>query len=484
MADASATLLAAWHLGLRELLMLTTVAITVSGLDDLFIDLVYFTRTAWRRLTIYARHRRATAQSLRRSDPAPIAILVPAWDEAAVIGTMLAATLARLDYPRYRLFVGVYPNDPAGQAAVGRVRDARLEMVLCSRPGPTTKADCLNHLWAAALAHEARCGERFKAMVLHDAEDVVHPQELWVFDALVPRLALVQLPVLPLPDRGSRWVSGHYLDEFAENHTKDMVVREALGAAVPSAGVACAFDRECLARIAASRSDGPFDAESLTEDYELGHRIKALGGRAGLVRVRSGDERVVVATREHFPATFDAALRQKSRWLVGIALSGWDRLGWQGGLGSRYMLLRDRKAMPVALLTALGYAVAALVAADWLLRRQWSAAAAMPPLVGGGLAALLWGNAGLLAWRLVLRAGFTAHAHGFAEGLLAIPRALASNIINAAAAWAAIHRYRDIVAGRRRQHWDKTAHRFPASDAPAAASPFAEALPPLAAAAE
>jgi adsorption protein B len=487
MSDASAALLAAWHLGLRELLLLTAVAIAVSGLDDLFIDVVYFTRVLWRRLTVYSRHRRATAQSLRRADPAPMAILVPAWDESAVIGAMLTATLARLDYPHYRLFVGVYPNDPAGRAAVGRVHDRRVEMVVCSRPGPTTKADCLNHLWAAALGHEASSGERFKAIVLHDAEDVVHPQELWVFDALVPRLALVQLPVLPLPDRDSRWVSGHYLDEFAENHTKDMVVREALGAAVPSAGVACAFDRDCLARIAAGRDDaGPFDAESLTEDYELGHRIKAMGGRAGLVRVYSGDERVVVSTREHFPATFDAALRQKSRWLIGIALSGWDRLGWQGGLGSRYMLLRDRKALPVALFTAMGYALAALVAVDWAVRRQWPAAAALPPLVGPGLARLLWANAGLLGWRLLLRAGFTAHAHGMAEGILAIPRSLASNIINAAAAWAAIRRYRAIVAGRDQQRWDKTAHRFPAGEAMAAVSPFAETLPvsPVAAAAE
>lgn len=130
---------------------------------------------------------------------------------------------------------------------------------------------------------------------------------------------MVQLPVMPLPDPRSRWVSGHYLDEFAESHAKDLVVREALRAAVPSAGVACAIDRQFLGRIAAANGT-PFDARCLTEDYELGHRIKALGGRGALVRVRSGDDRVVVATREHFPATFDAAVRQKSRWLTGIAL--------------------------------------------------------------------------------------------------------------------------------------------------------------------
>ena len=280
MPDAGPFLLAAWHVALREILFIIAIGVAISGLDDLFVDLVFFARTLWRRLSIYSRYPPASAESLRRADPAPIAIIVPAWDESAVIGAMLANLVRRLDYPRYRVFVGLYPNDPAGIAAVAAVEDWRIESVICRRPGPTTKADCLNHLWAAVVACEARTSDRFKAAVLHDAEDVVHPQELWIYDALIPRLAMVQLPVMPLPDRGSRWISGHYLDEFAENHAKDMVVREALGAAVPSAGVACAIDRRILGDIAVIAGGAPFDAVCLTEDYELGHRIKALGGAA------------------------------------------------------------------------------------------------------------------------------------------------------------------------------------------------------------
>jgi bacteriophage N4 adsorption protein B len=37
-----------------------------------------------------------------------MAVFVPAWDESAVIGQMLKATLKRLDYPDYRIFVGHY----------------------------------------------------------------------------------------------------------------------------------------------------------------------------------------------------------------------------------------------------------------------------------------------------------------------------------------------------------------------------------------
>jgi len=447
------------------MLLLVAIGIALSGLDDLFIDLVFFARLGWREATVYSRFTRANAQTLRRRDPAPIAIIVPAWDEAAVIGAMLGDLTSRLDYPRYRVFVGVYPNDPATAAAVAAVGDPRITSVICRRPGPTTKADCLNHLWAAVVAAEAASGTAFKAVVLHDAEDVVDAQELWVYDALIPRLAMVQLPVLPLPDRQSRWISGHYCDEFAESHAKDLVVREALGAAVPSAGVACAIDRTVLGRIAAATPNGPFDATCLTEDYELGHRIKALGGRSALVRVRCGERRVIVATREHFPASLSGALRQKSRWLTGIALSGWDRLGWPGGFADRYMLLRDRKAPVVALLGVLAYLAAGLCAIDAALRAAVPAAAALPVLAAGPLAALLWLNAAMLAWRLVMRAGFTAYAYGPAEGLRAVPRAVTSNIINAAAAWKALRRYARALAGGVPLAWDKTEHRFPSTGA-------------------
>ena len=453
--------LALWHVVVHELLLLTAFGLALSGVDDLFVDLVFFGRTVWRRLAIYSRHPRATAESLHRPDPGPIAIIVPAWDEAAVIGAMLTNLVRRLDYPRYRVFVGIYPNDPAGLAAARGVGDRRIETVVCRHPGPTTKADCLNHLWAAVVAREALVGEPYKAVVLHDAEDVIHPQELWVFDALVPRLAMVQLPVLPLTDTGSRWISGHYLDEFAENHTKDIVVREALGAAVPSAGVACAIDRAVLGEIARIAGGAPFDATCLTEDYELGHRIKALGGRSALVRVRSSDDDVVVATREHFPNSFDAALRQKTRWLTGIALAGWDRLGWPGGIADRYMLLRDRKALVAALLSITAYGVGLLLLVDLGLRCWLPDAAALPPLAGRSVAALVSINAALLAWRLLMRASFTAHAHGPIEGLRAIPRAIASNVINAAAAFSACRRYHAIVRGKAPMRWDKTAHRYP-----------------------
>ena len=135
-----------------------------------------------------------------RNGPAGSPIFVPAWDEAAVIGAMLAHARAAFGAADYLLYVGCYPNDPATIAAVRAAAGGRVRLVIGPAPGPTSKADCLNRLWERMIEDEAAEGMRFKAVVLHDAEDVVHSAELGLFDALIERFDLVQLPVVPLID--------------------------------------------------------------------------------------------------------------------------------------------------------------------------------------------------------------------------------------------------------------------------------------------
>src|SRR3546814_17409824 len=91
----------------------------------------------------------------------------------------------------------------------------------------------------------------------------------------------------------SRWIGGHYLDEFAESHGKDLVVREALGASVPSAGVGCAINRNMMDRIIAINGGRPVDEASITDKYELGLKIGRLGGRGSHVRLPGTGKRGV-----------------------------------------------------------------------------------------------------------------------------------------------------------------------------------------------
>ena len=312
------------------------------------------------------------------------------------------------------------------------------------------------HLYDALIEYEMATEISARAVVLHDAEDVVHPLELRTFDRLIDRAAVIQLPVLPLPDRNSRWIAGHYCDEFAEAHIKELVVREAVGAAIPLAGVGCAIARAPLARLAAAQEGRPFAGTSMTEDYEVGLRIGALCLRTIFVRIpaRTG-ESGIVASRGHFPATLGAAVRQKARWLGGIALSGWDRLGWSGGIGERWMRMRDRRGPFAALLLLAAYAAALLWSQLWLAE---ALGAPLRARLDPALITLLTINGWLLAWRILMRAGFTTSAYGWREGVLSVPRLVVGNVIAMLAAARAV----SLHLGGGATRWEKTRNIFPA----------------------
>ena len=434
----------------HEAMLFAAIGLLIGGLDDLLVDLVYWCRRALGRDRTVPLDRLPVASS-----SGSIAVFIPAWDEADVIEPMLATALVRYRHSNYRLYVGLYPNDHRTIAAVERVArtDARVGAVIGRRAGPTTKADCLNALWHT-LRMEA---SDTRAIVLHDAEDLVHPDELTVFDALLDDHAVVQLPVLPLIQPG-KIVSAVYADEFAEAHGKAMVVRTALGAGMPLAGTGCAIRTDALAAIAQIRGGDPFDADSLTEDYELGIRI-AMGGRRGAFAQVTDANGELVAVRAYFPSTVRTAVRQKARWMVGIALAGWDRVGWgrPGAIGDHWMRARDRRA-PLAVLVL---AVAYLALITTFISMIWHALSGIPARsISSGLAAVLAVNGGMLLLRLLSRFVFTSRIYGLRHGLLSAPRLVVGNIIDLIAARRAIARYIGMLGGAR-PVWDKTAHVFP-----------------------
>jgi len=440
-----------------ELALFSAVGFLLFAINDLAVDFIYFSRRIWRSATVYRRYPRTFGRTLAdRGEPQGfIAIFVPAWDESTVIAAMLRSTIDRLEYRNYRIFVGNYRNDPATAAAIASVNDKRIERVIVHEDGPTTKADCLNCLYDALIEHELRENVSARAVVLHDAEDVIHPLELVVFNSLIDRAALIQLPVQPLPDPRSRWIAGHYCDEFAEAHTKELVVREAVGASVPLAGVGCAIAREPLARLSAMSDGCPFAGGSMTEDYELGLRIGELGLKTMFVRMPAvPGNRGVIASRGNFPATFGEAVRQKARWLGGIALTGWDRLGWHGGIGERWMRMRDRRGPIAALLLICGYSAALIWSQLWIAE---AIGAPMQVGIDPTLRTLLWINLWLLVWRIGMRALFTGSAYGWSEGMRSIPRLIVGNLIAICAAGRALV----IYIGRSPPAWDKTRHTFP-----------------------
>jgi len=113
-------------------------------------------------------------------------------------------------------------------------------------------------------------------------------------------------------------------------------------------------------------------------------------------------------------------------------------------------------------LAALLLLAAYLAAFVW--SQMWLARALGAPIevrIDPTLVTLLWINAWLLGWRVLMRFGFTASAYGWRQGLLSVPRLIVGNIIAMLAAFRAL----SIHLGSRTPRWDKTHHIFPAEAA-------------------
>jgi adsorption protein B len=442
----------------HELLLFAGVFFLIGALDDLAVDGLWLLLRANGAGKTPRRSRMALQN---RPLSGPVAVLIPAWREAAVIGQTIRHLLDTWLQPHLRLYVGCYRNDPAtlGAAIAAARRDPRLRLVILDRDGPTTKADCLNRLYAALTLDEERGQRRFAAVVFHDAEDIVDAGALGLLDECIAGGAdFVQLPVEPLIPHHrpllARHIGAHYCEEFAEAHGKAMVVRDALGAGLPGAGVGCAASRRALDWLVARRGDGvPFASDSLTEDYELGLAIAAAGGRCRFVRVR-GEDGKLIATRAYFPHAFDTVVRQKSRWVLGISLQGWDRVGWAGGLVETWMRARDRRGPLTALLLLAGYALVLLTGAMGVMVL---AGFAEPLPLSPLLKAVLALNALAFGWRIAMRFAFTARDYGLNEGVWAIIRLPLANVIAIVAGRRAVFTYVRALAGRAAA-WDKTEH--------------------------
>jgi adsorption protein B len=453
------------------------VWILISGMDDVFVDAVCLFTWLSQRALVRATDQAAEREAALAAPQKRIAILVPLWKEDGVIRQMVRNNVSRIEYLRYDFFIGAYPNDFPTLEAVRELEACfpNVHVAVCGNKGPTSKADCLNWIYKRMLDFERLHQDRFEIVITHDAEDVIHPEALHWINYYCDVYDMVQVPVLPLPTPMSHWTHGLYCDEFAEFQTKDMPGRQILGGFIPSNGVGTGFTRWALDQLAA-RDGRIFEAECLTEDYENGLRLHFLGCPQLFlpVRFQSGEP---MATREYFPHTAAAAIRQRTRWVTGIALQSWQRHGWRGGIGTRYWLFRDRKGLignPVSLLTTLLFLYGLVtLGLSRLTGAPWGLAAI------GESARMLWllGFTTTLQFvHLGVRAWCTSRVYGwrFAAGVPV--RAIYGNYINFRATVGALYRYALSRIHSRPLVWLKTDHSYPVLAAATERRPIGQIL--------
>lgn len=307
--------------------------------------------------------------------PKLLALAIAAWHEDNVLGDVVDNIIESTHYPKsmYHIFLGVYPNDEATVAVAKQLEEKHINVhvVINELPGPTSKAQNINYVIKQMKKFEEEHKWRFASLSIHDSEDVVHPYEFKVTNYLLEEHDAMQFPVFPImqmPKFNNYFktlTTGTYADEFAENHFTTMVSRYSSGAFVPSAGTGFALSRKTIDSFG---DDDVLPRDSLTEDYRLSLTLFEKGIQMYYVlervpRINHKNELVsdFIATRSIFPNTFKAAVKQKTRWILGITMQSFkfrDIFKTKGlRLLGRYSLYKDIKAKVGNLLAMVGYPV-------------------------------------------------------------------------------------------------------------------------------
>jgi adsorption protein B len=469
---------------LRELFIFTAIFIIISGVDDLIIDILYWTRTIYRKVFLYSKHKPLDVEQLYTKPERPFAIMVPAWQESDVIEAMVKNTTNTYEYQEYEIFIGVYQNDPETQEKVKSAQkiSSKVHLVITREDGPTCKADCLNYILQGIIGYEKENNMKFEGIVMHDAEDVVHRLELKLFNYLIDRKDLMQLPVFSLETPWYQFTAGHYIDEFAECHSKDLLVREDITGVVPSAGVATCFSHRAISALAEQNNNVVFNTDSLTEDYDISFRLKKLGMKQIFLRygvmanvrfvspftgkLKTKRRLEYVATHEYFPNSMRAAIRQKARWILGIVFQQWRNVGWQGNLAMRYILLRDRKAIFTSLATFFAYFLLLNIVLLNVIPAIFPGIYRFPPLILPHTPewSLIWITLAFLINRILHRMLFTGLIYGWEQALLSIPRMVVSNVVAFLASERALRLFVFHLITRKPLAWNKTDHFYPSAD--------------------
>ncbi|MDP9054237.1 MAG: glycosyl transferase family protein [Acidobacteriota bacterium] len=439
--------------------------VLANGIDDLFIDIVSLLGYFLAKISKDTTHRRPGESDLDSVPARHMAVFVAVWKEHKVIQRMIDNNVTRLNYPRCDFFVGAYPNDKLTIAAIeeSMKRYPNVHLSLSPHDGPTSKADNLNWIFQRMLLYEQQHGVHFDMVLTHDAEDLMDPDALRWINYYAQWNDMVQIPVLALPTPFWNLTHGVYCDEFAEFQFKDMPARQLLGGFIPSNGVGTGFSRKALDTLARKYSNRIFEPACMTEDYENGFRIRSLGMAQKFIPIHRRDGRPI-ATREYFPLRFKMAIRQRTRWIMGITLQSWEYHSARETLRHLYWFWRDRRGLPGNLVTPLANLLFLAGLSTW----TWSRATHRDWLLGRELSrfsAICIVGLCIQGLQTTIRAVCSGRIYGWRFACGVPLRVIVGNAINSIATARAIGIYVKAKYRGEPLRWLKTEHSYPNREA-------------------
>lgn len=225
-------------------------------------------------------------------------VLVALYREKDV-AQQLANALLRLDWPTSRLDIKLIceTDDRETIEALGALNlPSHFEIVEVPDRAPRTKPKALNY----ALA-----GARGDFIVIYDAEDRPHPQQLLEayrhFSEAPDDVACLQAPLI-ISNACDSWLSGLFALEYAGLFRRLLPFLGSRHEPMPLGGTSNHFRADVL------RSVGAWDPYNVTEDADLGLRLYRFGYRA---------ETLTRYTVEDAPTERAVWLGQRTRWFKG-----------------------------------------------------------------------------------------------------------------------------------------------------------------------
>ena len=224
-------------------------------------------------------------------------VLVALYEEQGQVD-QLADALSRLDWPADRLQI-LLVCEEGDKETIARCRlhcdDPRFQTIVCPKSHPQTKPKALNY--ALPLA-------RGEFLVLYDAEDIPHPQQLREAHAKFltdDNLACLQAPLF-IHNETQSWFTRMFSIEYTTQFALILPVLEKWRAPIPLGGTSNHFRTSVLNKI------GAWDPFNVTEDADLGIRLARHGYHCGTLKR---------PTMEEAPPVLDVWFKQRSRWIKG-----------------------------------------------------------------------------------------------------------------------------------------------------------------------
>ena len=342
--------------------VITLIILSISAIDDLFIDITYWVYWLYRKNKM--RHYQSLTYSKLCSKPEEhIAIMIPCFDDTKIIESMLSHNCMDIDYENYKIFVGIYKNDVKTLKAVQNFANLNNKVICCAHEAKSTanKVQNLNEIYKNILSYEELHNIKFSAFVSHDAVDLIHPVALKMYNYLVERKDIVQLPVFPMKVKDTCFTHWTYNDELAERNTKDLIVREVLGGFIPSAGSGTSFARRVMEILVEENKGYPFSIDfenglydscfiaglkNLSQIFVTKHiyqnqwRRRASGNKYYLKRLE-----VFISTSTLYPLNYRDAVKEKTKVILSRAFQKIRKIeGKRRGI-TRYEVMHDRKIL-------------------------------------------------------------------------------------------------------------------------------------------